>query len=176
MLAALGALCTGLALGVYDHFTGRMPNWLTGGSLLVACVVRVAFEGAEGIQSALIGMAVTVTVPLLFYWLSHGDALGGGDVKALAALGAWLGPSLGLEVELLSFMLLALAGVVRELRRGTLGRLVLESTRLLRRGVRDGSVDLRRTQMRFGPYLALGTVLGVASAHFAPPDVLSLFL
>ena len=106
-LSLLGAALTAISLGVVDHRTGRMPNPLTLGSLTLALTARWFLEGEVGALNALFGTLLVGGVPAALFVISRGEAIGGGDVKALGALGAWLGPSLGLEVELLSFFLLA---------------------------------------------------------------------
>lgn len=163
---------TTLLLGVADARTGRMPNALTLGSLVLAIVVRVALEGPAEIAGALAGAAATAAVPLLFYIGTRGRAIGGGDVKALAALGAWLGPFLGLEVEVLSFSLLMIVGLVQQARRGQLRVLFRRTWGFARRsGPQDQ--DAPGTELRFGPCLSLGTIWGcgatwLSSSSFVP--------
>jgi prepilin peptidase CpaA len=80
---------------VIDARQRRIPNWLTFG-LLIAGVVRAAAMGwsshtglAAGIGHSLLGMLVGGSVPLVLFALK---AVGGGDVKLMAAIGAWIGP------------------------------------------------------------------------------------
>jgi prepilin peptidase CpaA len=70
----------------------RIPNWLTFG-LILSGVARAAVFG--GFSSALGGLFAGASVPFVLYVLG---ALGGGDVKLLAGIGAWLGPTQALAV------------------------------------------------------------------------------
>ncbi len=73
----------------------RIPNSLTFGSALLALTIRVAEGGGWSLVVGAGGWAVGVLV-LLPLFVVRG--LGGGDVKLMAAFGAWLGPSLVLWV------------------------------------------------------------------------------
>ena len=68
-----------------------MPNALTFGAAAVALAFAVADGGAGGLGWSVAGWAVGL---LLFLPLFALRAMGGGDVKLLAAFGAWLGPAL----------------------------------------------------------------------------------
>jgi prepilin peptidase CpaA len=81
---------------VIDARERRIPNWLTFG-LLTAGVVRAGFIGwsspsgaAAGVAHSLLGVLVGASVPLVLFMLK---AVGGGDVKLMAAIGAWIGPA-----------------------------------------------------------------------------------
>jgi prepilin peptidase CpaA len=84
-----GAIAVGLAGCVWDIRTRRIPNALTfGGALLGLCAS--AFEGGlAGAGVSLVGWALGAAVFLPFFLVR---GMGGGDVKLMAALGAWLGP------------------------------------------------------------------------------------
>src|SRR4051812_22885531 len=74
---------------VHDVRTRRIPNvlnlvlFLTGLGVSVAGLWKV--NGAQAGLGALAGLALTLPLFLI-------GAVGGGDVKMLTALGAWLGP------------------------------------------------------------------------------------
>jgi prepilin peptidase CpaA len=75
---------------VTDLRTRRIPNLLTFGSALAGMLYHFATGGVEGLGHAALGWLLAVIVFLLPFALG---GLGGGDVKLLAALGAWLGPA-----------------------------------------------------------------------------------
>lgn len=162
----LFAFLTALTLAVTDLRTGKMPNWITLGSLAGAFGVRWLSEGKSGAVAACIGMFVVVAVPLALFLFTRGRAIGGGDVKALAALGAWLGPMAGLEAEMLGFVFLAVFALCLECIRGRGAALLRRSFALVfpfRRDVGAAGVP-EAIEMRFGPALLLGTLV-VCSAQ-----------
>lgn len=154
------ASLTAITLGVIDHRSGRMPNSLTLSSLVCALLGATAWGGFPGFLYALLGALLVGGAPALLYFSTHGQAIGGGDIKALAALGAWLGPSLGLHAELLAFCLLAGAALLSEIKRGRPMALI-KSWLLPNRSSHWGasSPPLAARQVRFGPYLALATLI-----------------
>lgn len=73
-----------------DLRSGRLPNWLTLGSAGVGMLFHLLSGGiTEGAWSSA-GFALG---GLLFFPLFALGGLGAGDVKLLAAIGAWLGPA-----------------------------------------------------------------------------------
>ena len=73
---------------VTDLRTRRIPNVLTFGAALGGLVAHTALEGTTGALTAGGGLLTGLLVFLPFFALG---GMGGGDVKLLAALGAWLG-------------------------------------------------------------------------------------
>jgi prepilin peptidase CpaA len=72
-----------------DHQQHRIPNFLSGGLLLIGLLAHVVFSGLEGFTVALFGAAVGFGIFLIPY-IRRGMAAG--DVKLMAAVGAVLGP------------------------------------------------------------------------------------
>jgi prepilin peptidase CpaA len=72
-----------------DLLAHRIPNLLTGSVLGVGLVLQLALGGWGALGQATLGVLVGLAVLLPFYLLR---AMGAGDVKLLAALGALLGP------------------------------------------------------------------------------------
>jgi prepilin peptidase CpaA len=87
-----------------DARTRRIPNYLT----LLAALSGLGFQfgahGWPGLGQGLLGLCVGFSL-LIGFFLKGG--MGAGDVKALAALGAWLGPLATLYL----FMYMGLSGV-----------------------------------------------------------------
>jgi prepilin peptidase CpaA len=86
-----------------DIRTYRIPNYLTFGTALVGLGYQAVFHGMSGVGSGCLGLALGFFLLFPLYLLG---GMGAGDVKALAALGTWLGPGL----TLMLFCYMAIAG------------------------------------------------------------------
>jgi prepilin peptidase CpaA len=74
-----------------DVRTRRIPNYLTLGTALTGLAFNSLTQGLPGLVDGILGMLLGFCCLILIYlW----GGMGAGDVKALAALGAWLGPKL----------------------------------------------------------------------------------
>jgi len=150
-----------------DLRTGRIPNGLTVSGLVTGFSCGLAAHGPHGLVAAAVGALVVGLIPLLLFRFS---ALGGGDVKLLAALGALLGARLGLEVEITAFGLGALEGLVLWLWRGELRHGLARVLRLVThplsatRGAEAGGVVLRTTEIRFAPAILVAAAVVIARA------------
>jgi prepilin peptidase CpaA len=81
-----------------DWRTRRIPNWLTlllivGGIAQSFCAGRLLTPG-----QSLLGILAGASLPLVLFAIG---AVGGGDVKLMAGIGAWIGPLPALAVILL---------------------------------------------------------------------------
>ncbi len=74
-----------------DYSQQRVPNWLNGALAACGIATQAVFFGWSGVQASLLGLLVGFGL-LIVPWLMHG--MGAGDVKLMAAIGAWLGPAL----------------------------------------------------------------------------------
>ena len=90
---------------VPDVRTRRIPNALTFGAAATALLFHGATGGWSGLFSSLGGWALGAA---LFFPIFALRGMGAGDVKLLAAVGAWLGPSDVFKVALIT----AIAGGV----------------------------------------------------------------
>ena len=89
-----------------DLRTRRIPNYLTLGTAVAGLAYNFMGQGLPGLADGILGMLLGFAFLILPYlW----GGMGAGDVKALAALGAWLGPRL--TVFLFCYMGLA-GGVI----------------------------------------------------------------
>jgi prepilin peptidase CpaA len=82
----------------------RIPNYLTLGTALAGLGFQFGTQGWPGLGQGLLGLGLGLALLIGFY-LKGG--MGAGDVKALAALGAWLGPVSTLYL----FVYMGLAGI-----------------------------------------------------------------
>jgi len=100
-----------------DLRTRRIPNLLTFGAAIAALVVHGALNGVAGGMTAAAGWLTGLVIFLPFFALG---GMGGGDVKLLAALGAWLGAYDTLYLALYSGVAGGALAVVVALARGYL--------------------------------------------------------
>lgn len=81
----------------------RIPNWLTFGAWLVALPVQMTIHGlAAGASAWALGWLTGLGIFLPIYLLR---GMAAGDVKLMAAVGAWLGASLAASIALASFVI-----------------------------------------------------------------------
>jgi len=105
--AALVGIFMGLC-AVVDYRTQRIPNWLTVPAAVLGLIYGSLAPGGVGFLWSLAGFAIGMAL-LLAPWLLGGGGMG--DVKMLAALGAWMGP-LGVLVAFGLGAVLAAFGMV----------------------------------------------------------------
>ncbi|WP_207062068.1 prepilin peptidase [Motiliproteus sp. SC1-56] len=91
---------------LFDLAQRRIPNALVLWGLLVALPLRYHYFGLAGLGLGLAGFALALLVLMPFY-LTKG--LGAGDVKLMAAIGAFLGPQ---QVWIALVFCLAAASVI----------------------------------------------------------------
>jgi prepilin peptidase CpaA len=94
-MGARGNLLIPLTLTLWiawgDLKTRRIPNYLTLGTAVAGLAYNFVGRGLPGLSDGILGMLLGFAFLILPYlW----GGMGAGDVKALAALGAWLGPKL----------------------------------------------------------------------------------
>jgi prepilin peptidase CpaA len=83
----------------------RIPNWLTVSLMLAGFAQSFTWARTVGPADAFLGFLTGFALTFVLFGL---NALGGGDVKLMAGLGAWLGPMPTLVV----FALAAVIGMV----------------------------------------------------------------
>ena len=137
---------------VIDVRWRRIPNWLTLAAFAAGVLMQVLRLGASGVVVALAGAALGFCVLLPFYVI---HAIGAGDVKLLAALGALLGPQALVSVAIYG----ALVG-------GLISALILAKRGLLRRSLSDITTNPLRLQRSgakapYGVAIALGVYLSM---------------
>lgn len=146
-----------------DLRSHRIPNWLVFPFLLAGFVVSGTLHGWAGILHSLAGMALGA---LLFGGLCALGGMGMGDVKLVAAIGAWIGTTqlvialvvTGIAGGVMAVCWAAAGGFLGELFRGT-GDLLLGFGK---RGLRPHpelvlSNPLTR-KMPYAPAIAIGTI------------------
>lgn len=138
LVLAIGLLTLALA----DHMTRLLPDALTQPLLWLGLLAQIP-PGTRtvGLESAVLGAVLGYGVPWVIagvYGLFRpGASIGMGDLKLLAMLGAWLGPSATFAVLFVA----AVASVVARLALILLGRARIED------------------EYPFGPWLCLGGLI-----------------
>ncbi len=115
--AALPVLVLAIWAAQADVRTRKIPNRLTFPALLLGLATHFALGGREGVIASLAGMAVA-GVALLPGWLMRW--MGAGDVKLMAAAGAWLAFPHAVIAVLASLVAGGVIAAVVALRRGVL--------------------------------------------------------
>ena len=165
----LGAVICAIIGAANDVRSNRIPNWLTYGGLALALAVRTATGGWHSVGQGLAGALICGGIFFLFFLVR---GMGAGDVKLMAAVGAWV----GLHETYRVLIAIAFAGGVLALfymvfykRVGTtfgnLGRLLWFH---LRSGVRPHpEINIQRPETIRVPYglaIALGTLYVLITA------------
>jgi len=105
-----GITCAILVPGILlaswiDYSQRRVPNWLNAALILTGLTAQGLYFGTSGLIAGALGVLTGFGL-LIIPWIMHG--MGAGDVKLMAAIGAWMGPLL----TLYSFALGAAIGCV----------------------------------------------------------------
>ena len=108
-----------LVICLTDTLSSRIPNLLTYGLAICGLLYNLEAAGARGAATSLLGFAAGLGLLLVPFLLG---GMGAGDVKALGALGALLGPGPVMQVflymafigGLLSLCFYAFSGRLRE--------------------------------------------------------------
>jgi prepilin peptidase CpaA len=120
MTVAQGAaLAVAMIACATDLRTRRIPNVLTLGAALAGGAYHLLAGGWSGLGSAAAGWGVGLLIFLPLFALR---GMGGGDVKLLAALGAWLGPGQTFWLGLFAALAGGPIAVLVALSKGYLGR------------------------------------------------------
>lgn len=83
------ALAVALTAAILDVQQHRIPNWLTYPAMLAGVLLRSYFFGWRGTTSAVLGLLLAGGIIFVFFVMR---AIGAGDLKLLAAIGALIGP------------------------------------------------------------------------------------
>lgn len=143
-----------------DIRTQRIPNYLTLGTAVAGLGFQLGCHGWGGLWSGFLGLVLGFGLLLTPYLLK---GMGAGDVKALAALGAWLGPRntlflfiyMGIAGGLLILLVLGWRGTLwSQMRRGW--RCLKNLWRRQPSGAKTTETDHPQERIPYGAALALG--------------------
>lgn len=93
---------------VTDGWRGRIPNWITYPGILLGLAINSAATGWPGFEEALKGFLLCGVLMVVCFVLFR---IGGGDVKLVAMMGAFLGPQRGIESLLWTFLIGGVIGL-----------------------------------------------------------------
>jgi prepilin peptidase CpaA len=125
----LGALLLAAGAALLDARSGRIPNALTVAGALAGVVAHATWPGGEGAAFSGIGALAGL---LVFFPIFALGGLGGGDVKLMAALGAWVGWRAILAAAIYTAIAGGVMAVIVAIARGYLGEAVGNLGRLAR--------------------------------------------
>jgi len=112
---------------VVDVRSRRIPNWLSLTVIITGILQAALIKGGVTPGRSLLGMLVGFVVPFALYAVG---ALGAGDVKLLAGVGAWVGPWPVVLIILVAAIIGGVFAVGQSLWQGRL-LLLLRNTTLL---------------------------------------------
>jgi prepilin peptidase CpaA len=143
----------------------RIPNYLTFPAVAFGLVIHTAGRGWEGLLLSISGLLLA---PCVLHLLHLGRGPGMGDIKLAAALGANLGPPLGVLTMLASAVaggLLAVLWILKEsLRSGPLGLLFgVSSDRGGNQKPTESERAVGRMTVPYGVDLSVGTLATLAA-------------
>lgn len=150
---------------VIDWRSRRIPNLLTFPLAGLALLGNAVAGGFPGLLAALLGLAIGLVFFLLLMALG---AMGPGDVKLMAGLGALLGVVHVFWIGLFTAVMGGVLAVLYSMGRGSLPRMVNRTWTLVRHIVFTGHLpkaeELGATREDYMPY-ALAIALGVAAQY-----------
>ncbi|WP_099158592.1 A24 family peptidase [Virgibacillus ndiopensis] len=99
-------IITAFVLDIRFH---KIPNWLTAGGILVGLVCHLILDGIDGFIFSGLGLLVGGVICLLLYYFK---AIGAGDVKLFAAIGAFLGIEKVLYAIMYAIVFAGIIGII----------------------------------------------------------------
>jgi prepilin peptidase CpaA len=170
----VACLAVTLVAAIFDARTGHIPNWVTIPPLVLAPLVWLAYGGVWRFDRGSLGgsigsMLLIASVPLLLWRMK---AIGAGDVKLFAAIGALVLADLGVQALFYSFCAGALFALARLAWEGkllrTLGNtLFLAMNPLLPKKYRRPVAHELMTKMRFAVAIFVGTLVAALANNRA---------
>lgn len=180
MIATVCLLILMVIAAATDIREQKIYNWTTYSGIILAtglATLASIFEWSElseiGIQESAMGLAACGAIMLICFVLFQ---IGGGDVKLLAMMGAFLGPELGIESVLWTFVLggaTAVIILIWKIGPVQLARRVIQQL-MCKLGVGnwDPLSDQEKSQLQLPLYLAPAALLAVLIVRFSLVDYL----
>ena len=181
MIATVCLLVWMIVATATDIWQQKIYNWTTYSGILVACslaMLATVFDRTMfseiGIGQSTIGFAACGGIMLVCFVLFE---IGGGDVKLLAMIGAFLGPSSGIETLLWTFVIggaSALVILIWKIGAVKLARRVVHQLMCkLGMGTWDSLSNEEKTQLQLPLFLAPAALMAVLIVRFSLVEYLS---
>ena len=162
-LFALTTLLITAVAAFTDTRHGLIPNWLTLPALFVAPLAHLVVGGPGALGLSLLSAIVCGLVPLFLFVKG---AMGGGDVKLFAAIGALLPIDLALGLQLQAYLCVAFLALALLTIRGQLFRVLASTYRLatpwIKRTVQPAPTEAALHTVRMGLGIFLATILAIS--------------
>jgi prepilin peptidase CpaA len=165
-----------LAAAIYDVRYRRIPNWLTVAGVLAGLGLNGFLDGGRSglFLSSLLGLGIAFVVYFVLYALR---AMGAGDVKLMAAVGAIVGWPDWLGIFIITAIIGGIMAAILVVARGrvkktfwNVGFILSELKRGRPAYMRREELDVKSPQalgLAHGAVIAVGTVFYLAvAAHF----------
>lgn len=152
VVASVTATTAASLAAIVDVRSRRIPNWLTASLVLSGLVLNVWRFGPSGAVLALAGVALGLAILLPLYAM---HAMGAGDVKLLAGLGAVLGPQVLISVAIYGALAGGLISAIMLARSGRLLSVMKEILIEHRPPTRGGMTSPYAVAIASGMYLSL---------------------
>ena len=118
---------------VTDLKSRIIPNWLALAGLIAGFAANVYLSGLTGLKTAGLGMGLALLIYIPLFAIR---AMGGGDVKLMAAAGSMIGAENWFSLFILTSILGALIAVIFLVARGRLGQTFSNIGHILKQGSR----------------------------------------
>jgi prepilin peptidase CpaA len=151
---------------IFDLRWRRIPNWLTAFGWSFGVMLQGIDAGWNGVWDAFLGTGVALAIYVTLFALR---AMGGGDVKLMAAVGAFTGPVQWFSVFLLAALVGGVFALVAVWTRGEatramskIGTILWELVHLRAPHTADPELDVANAGARTLPHgaaIAAGTIL-----------------
>ena len=167
----IGALIVAIVGAAKDLHGRRIPNLLTYSGLLSGLAVRLVVSGWPGLKG---GTAGVVLAGGVFFVLFALGSVGGGDVKLMAAVGAWAGVAQVVTILLAASIIGGVMAAICVLSRKQVRPTILNTVELIRHHLTSGlqphpALNVRREstlRLPYGLAIAMGTLYCVANVFW----------
>jgi prepilin peptidase CpaA len=156
-----------LVAGISDLRSRRIPNWVVLAGLLLGIGLNAFLFGTDGLWVALKGAGLALAVYFPLYALR---AMGAGDAKLMAAVGAIVGPGNWIAIFFCSAVLGGFIGLIFVLARKRFSRTLANMMFILRELAYLRPPHLGREELKVGHEAAVsmphGAIITLASMTF----------